>query len=265
MPVNIHGRDYETVAERLTAAGDSLVGVVTDLVGEDAQTLDVRATITTNKGVFSGHARSRKGMVDKHGELTPEGEFPLEVAETSAVGRALAFAYGSSESVASAEEVQRSKPIVQQGVPTKPPGAAPFCNCGVEREWVDKISKTTGNPFQGWFCVHKKCEVLWPKREPENVPEEGTDIPFEIADEEPAKKASLPVVAAWSRFWMRVKELRMTKQGVHRMFEVPLKDGALAEHAEKQAKAFSITLQQMIDNMTAELNPRHVSEKEKAL
>jgi hypothetical protein len=59
------------------------------------------AKVTTPAGTFTGHARSSKA------ERSIEGQSPLEVAETSAVGRALGFAgFGIAEGIASADEVK---------------------------------------------------------------------------------------------------------------------------------------------------------------
>ena len=108
-------KDYWTVAERLTLAGDKLLSVRTHISQENEQAITVWAEIVTDKGTFMGHARSNKDAD------FIEGESPLEVAETSAVGRALAFAgYGSADSIASVEEVQgKAEPNVKMEMPNQ--------------------------------------------------------------------------------------------------------------------------------------------------
>jgi hypothetical protein len=118
MPVEIHGKQYVTVAERIQAmheAGtDSAMVISTEIVRDTDTSISIKATVTCASGTFSGHATSRY----EAGGI--EGQSPLEVAETSAIGRALGFAgYGVIEGIASADEVivaqQRSDgPTVKQ-------------------------------------------------------------------------------------------------------------------------------------------------------
>lgn len=102
MPVEIHGKQYVTVAERIKEmhdAGGEMV-VSTEVVRDTDTSISIKATVTCKAGTFSGHATSRY----EAGGI--EGQSPLEVAETSAIGRALGFAgYGVVEGIASADEV----------------------------------------------------------------------------------------------------------------------------------------------------------------
>ena len=102
MPVEIHGKQYVTVAERVTQmheAGGEMV-ISTEIIRDTDTSISIKATVTCKAGTFSGHATSRY----EAGGI--EGQSPLEVAETSAVGRALGFAgYGAVEGIASADEV----------------------------------------------------------------------------------------------------------------------------------------------------------------
>lgn len=100
--------EYTTVKERVKAfhgeRNGTQIHVETWPVSEDDNFVTMGAKVTTPAGTFTGHARSNKRASHI------EGESPLEVAETSAVGRALAFAgYGIDESIASADEVKAAK------------------------------------------------------------------------------------------------------------------------------------------------------------
>jgi hypothetical protein len=111
--VKIHGREYVTVAERVAAAhGQGLQSVTSELLHYGEQIV-VKATVTLADGrTFTGHAEERRGSEGI------AGESPLEVAETSAVGRALGYAgFGlATGSVASADEVLRKeKPAEKPG------------------------------------------------------------------------------------------------------------------------------------------------------
>ena len=99
--VSIHGKDYVTVAGRVQMAheaNEKVLSITTELVQNEP--VLVKATVTTPKGVFTGYSASYgdpKKPIEK--------QSPFEVAETSAVGRALGFAgYGVIEAIASAEE-----------------------------------------------------------------------------------------------------------------------------------------------------------------
>lgn len=97
----IHNKEYLTVAERLgTFHRDHPKGSITTEVISNANGVTVmKATITFDGQTFIGHASEKEGstMINKTSAL--------ENAETSAVGRALAFAGYAGSEIASADEV----------------------------------------------------------------------------------------------------------------------------------------------------------------
>jgi hypothetical protein len=117
MSIKIHGKEYVLVNERLIWFLDQFqnASVDTELLqcqqltdtstGDSCNEYVVKATVTPNPNsnpdtFYCGLAaeRDNNGFINKTSAL--------ENAETSAVGRALAFAgFGSNESIASAEEV----------------------------------------------------------------------------------------------------------------------------------------------------------------
>ena len=145
MPIKIHDHIYITVAERVHALHEESferIEVQTEIVADSSDGVVFRAIVTTPKGVFVGHARSDKAA------RSIEGQSPYEVAETSAVGRALGFAgYGAVDSIASADEV-----IVAQGRTSTPPSAKPkpvlpVWLQGVEPPWCPgKLGKDQYDP-----------------------------------------------------------------------------------------------------------------------
>lgn len=100
MPISIHGKQYVTVAERLKEAGDDLLDLDTQVLYQNP--VVIKATVTTQKGTFTGISAANPAK-------TIEKQSPYEVAETSAVGRALGFAgYGVIDGLATADEMVKA-------------------------------------------------------------------------------------------------------------------------------------------------------------
>jgi hypothetical protein len=103
--VNIHGKEYVPVAARVQMAHDDLkegLSITTEVIDKDP--IVVKATVLTPKGTFTGISAANPSK-------TIEKQSPYEVAETSAVGRALGFAgYGIVEGIASADEMVKANP-----------------------------------------------------------------------------------------------------------------------------------------------------------
>ena len=113
MPVKIHGREYATVAERITALHAATKGsytIVTEIVRWEDEIVVMRATLTIPEcGSYTGHSYEREGSTQINKTSA------LENCETSAIGRALAAAgYGGSE-YASANEVSNAIHQQQNG------------------------------------------------------------------------------------------------------------------------------------------------------
>ena len=111
MPIEIHGRQYRTVAERLSEFRAKYPvtdgwAIITDVRTPDADTVIARCEILTNGTVVAtGHAHER-WETGKAINATSA----YEVAETSACGRALAFfGLSTDEEIASADEVSRAQ------------------------------------------------------------------------------------------------------------------------------------------------------------
>jgi hypothetical protein len=105
--VKLGKNDYVQVSGRVLIAHEDNpdnLAIITEVTFEDDEKIRVKATVITRKGSFTGHAESYK----KAGS-PQEKKSPLEVAETSAIGRALGFAgYAIEGGIASADEVRNS-------------------------------------------------------------------------------------------------------------------------------------------------------------
>lgn len=108
MSIKIHGKDYVTVAERVEQFHTSLKdgkeqgSICTEIVSNTDKMVVVKAIVTIGEQEFTGHSQASwtEG---------PMKAVALENAETSAVGRALAFAgFSVVEGVASADEINKA-------------------------------------------------------------------------------------------------------------------------------------------------------------
>lgn len=180
--IDIKGKEYVMVKDRLVYFNENYAGsITTEVIKNDQTSVVVKATVTipaTNgseigrpEQVFTGHSEAyRKGNM---------GDVPVEVAETSAVGRALAMmGIGIIDSVASADEIRKSDdrpsyvkksanldtnvdprvPIVNEDTPVG--DFALICSCGKKkkRNQVKKEGPNKGRYF--WSCpkpMNEQC------------------------------------------------------------------------------------------------------------
>lgn len=151
MSVNIHGKEYKTVAERLEEAKEDLVSVSTEVL-QYTPVVVIKASIMTKKGPFTGISSANPAKAI-------EKTNPYEVAETSAVGRALAFAgYGAIESIASAEEVVKSihEEKTQSTEITREPVAEG--DCQHETFWINTVKNPESANLGKKFKNCKTCK-----------------------------------------------------------------------------------------------------------
>ena len=104
--VQINGKDYVTVAERLQRLHDQHEKVIieTEILRFDDEIVLVKAILKIDEKKFIGHAQEVIGSSQVNSTSA------LENAETSAVGRALAFAgFGVNGGIASADEIIKAE------------------------------------------------------------------------------------------------------------------------------------------------------------
>ena len=149
MTVLIHGKEYITVAERLTKAHSELkeISITTEVLYIDP--VVVKATVTTPKGIFTGISAANPVK-------SIEKESPFEVAESSAVGRALAFAgYETTLGIASAEEMMKiEKPVTKIVADSK--GLQVTCEVCKSLMIHKTGTNKDGKEWSGWFCPTNK-------------------------------------------------------------------------------------------------------------
>ena len=105
MSVNIHGKEYYTVAERINNLANSFewkYSMTTEIIQFDEDMVVMKATLTCGGNQYTGHAfeRAESSQINRTSHL--------ENCETSAIGRALAAAGYAGTEYASANEVQNA-------------------------------------------------------------------------------------------------------------------------------------------------------------
>jgi len=130
MPIKIHGKEYVLVNERIEEfLSDHPKATIDTILAHTDQIVDTATGDMCNRYIvhakiiptpveepeiyYTGYAEER----DNNGFINKTSA--LENAETSALGRALAFAgYGVTSSIASGEEVLRAKQVQKEFQPT---------------------------------------------------------------------------------------------------------------------------------------------------
>jgi len=100
--IKIHGKNYVTVSERVQALIESKqeYSITTEVITHTP--VLIKATVTIGENVYTGHSAANPAKAI-------EKASPYEVAETSAIGRALGFAgFGIEEGIASADEIAKA-------------------------------------------------------------------------------------------------------------------------------------------------------------
>jgi len=100
--IKIHGKNYITVAERVEAliASGQDYSITTEVISHEP--VLVKATVTIGENTYTGHSAANPTKAI-------EKASPYEVAETSAVGRALGFGgFGIADGIASADEMAKA-------------------------------------------------------------------------------------------------------------------------------------------------------------
>jgi hypothetical protein len=139
------GKPYVMVSGRVLLAHEANdeLSITTDIVGMTEDYVIVKASVSTMKGVFTGHATSytRTGSPQ-------ERKTPLEVAETSAIGRALGFAgYALEHGIASADEMSRVQPSSEPPPPPRQEARKPIPKAPIRRHTGDASPDNHGGPI----------------------------------------------------------------------------------------------------------------------
>lgn len=182
MPINIHGKSYNTVAERILSAGTHLKGVITEVLSHDPVVVKATITVSMDEPVAIGSTPpvyTFTGISAANPSKQLEKESPYEVAETSAVGRALAFAgYETTNGIASAEEMRKvtTSGDVRQTIESKPTNLTTEDKC-------PKCGATMKLSLRNTKYCSKLC---WKNPVPDKVVEEEVDSLTKAISEMPS-------------------------------------------------------------------------------
>lgn len=149
--IDIKGKPYVMVKDRIIAFNEAypLGHIATERLnfnGEVCFKAIAYPDSTNQLRFFTGHSTA----YDTSAGIA--GQSPVEVAETSAVGRALAMmGIGVIESVASADEIMKPQ-RTQTAKPSDP--MATLCKCGLSAKRVQ--TKKAGPNFGKWFLTCPK-------------------------------------------------------------------------------------------------------------
>ena len=134
--ISIHGKEYATVALRVAIARRVLgtaLDVVTKIVSIDKDTVVMQADIFIDgKHVSTGHAEEKR-TASRINQTSA-----LENAETSAVGRSLAFCSFISDGIASAEEVSTAIEQQDKKIQSALKDLNAVSHAGNYKEWISK-------------------------------------------------------------------------------------------------------------------------------
>ena len=139
MPVNIHGKQYLPVVERMemikAEIGIANYSVQSEVLHHDSERVIVKVVLTID---HEGREQSYTGHAEEYRAASKINKMSaLENAETSALGRALAFAGWAGDEIASADELaaviqqqpqqqnQQQQPAQQQPAQQQQPQSQP--------------------------------------------------------------------------------------------------------------------------------------------
>jgi len=152
--VKIHGKEYMTVARRVELAHENKT-----LESVETEVLSNNPVVIKAKVVVKGKPYTGISSVNLESPRLIEKQNPYEVAETSAVGRALGFAgYGLIESIASADEMVRAtspkaEEDSQESLLDQEKGGMVTCEVCGQKAFERKGTTKGGKPYHGIFCT----------------------------------------------------------------------------------------------------------------
>jgi hypothetical protein len=165
--IKIHGKNYTEVKERVRALAESDIeyDIITDYTYfENRKMWVVKATLKIGQRTYIGHAQEIESSSTRDVNFSSA----LENAETSAVGRAFAFAgIGIVDSIASIDEINKAgnKGSNFQAKSVTPPTekkewTKKIANPKVERKYPEEAYRIFGDPKMKNWVSDKEVKEL---------------------------------------------------------------------------------------------------------
>jgi hypothetical protein len=150
MSVNIHGKEYITVAERLKLAEKDILKIETVVLYQEP--VVIQAIVCLKDG------RIATGISAANPNKVLEKQSPYEIAETSALGRALGFlGYGIVEGIAMADEIAKVDPT--EDWPSQVKGDH-FCKLH-NKPLKERVNKDGGKYFDHRWAIKVGDKEVW--------------------------------------------------------------------------------------------------------
>ena len=134
--INIHGKEYATVAHRLAVARRNLgarLQIITEIISIDSETVVMKATgIVEGVTVATGHAEENR----KSSRINTTSA--LENCESSAIGRMLSICGITNDAIASAEEVTNAIEQQDKKIQSALTELNAVSHAGSYKEWLSK-------------------------------------------------------------------------------------------------------------------------------
>ena len=134
--INIHGKEYATVAHRIAVVRRNLgakLQILTEIISADKDTVVMKASgLIGGKVIATGHAEEKR-TASRINQTSA-----LENAETSAVGRMLAMVGITNDQIASAEEVTAAIEQQDKKIQNALTDLNAVSHAGGYKDWISK-------------------------------------------------------------------------------------------------------------------------------
>lgn len=208
----LHGKDYVEVAERVRIVQHDEQAQGYSMISQERYEWNGRHFMSITIEVKGKRYIGDAEVTFSAPKNTPAGMSPVETAQTSALGRALAFAgYGTVESIASFDEVYRNVTTIEEANTPRvveasnravlPPASKQKVEMATEQqmEALRKLCKRLGQPEPENTLPYEEAKtkmveltkLYQERRQSEHKAEDPEPSPVQMASDEPANSGQI--------------------------------------------------------------------------